>query len=85
VFFGPALRPWYLIWGLVPLAAAAGHRWVRHTLAAGCAVLVLAVLPDGFAVTLEEFLLATSGALLGVSGFLLVRLAAAPTPELATR
>ncbi|MFF5085522.1 polyprenol phosphomannose-dependent alpha 1,6 mannosyltransferase MptB [Actinoplanes sp. NPDC000266] len=85
VVFGPALRPWYLIWGLVPLAAAAGHRWVRHTLAAACAVLVLAVLPDGFAVDAEEFLLATSGALLGVSGFLLVRLAAAPTPELVTR
>ncbi|MEV4346856.1 polyprenol phosphomannose-dependent alpha 1,6 mannosyltransferase MptB [Actinoplanes sp. NPDC049596] len=85
VVFGPALRPWYLIWGLVPLAAAAGHRWVRHSLAAACAVLVLAVLPDGFAVSFEEFLLATSGVLLGISGFLLVRLAAAPARELAPR
>ncbi|GAA0490095.1 hypothetical protein Ade02nite_24410 [Paractinoplanes deccanensis] len=85
VVFGPALRPWYLIWGLVPLAAAAGHRWVRRALAVACAVLALAVLPDGFAVDAEEFLLATSGALLGVSGFLLVRLAAVPARELATR
>ncbi|MEU8814786.1 polyprenol phosphomannose-dependent alpha 1,6 mannosyltransferase MptB [Actinoplanes sp. NPDC048796] len=85
VAFGPALRPWYLIWGLVPLAAAAGHRWVRHTLAVACAVLVLAVLPDGFAVDTEEFLLATAGVLLGLSGFLGVRLATAPALEATTR
>jgi alpha-1,6-mannosyltransferase len=85
VAFGPALRPWYLIWGLVPLAAAAGHRWVRRALAGACAVLALAVLPDGFAVDPERFLLAASGALLGVAGFLLVRLSAVPVREPATR
>ncbi|WP_250000892.1 polyprenol phosphomannose-dependent alpha 1,6 mannosyltransferase MptB [Actinoplanes sp. M2I2] len=78
VAFGPALRPWYLIWGLVPLAAAAGHRWVRRALAATCAVLALVVLPDGFAVDAGEFLLATLGALAGGAAFLGVRLAAAP-------
>ncbi|MBM2618798.1 polyprenol phosphomannose-dependent alpha 1,6 mannosyltransferase MptB [Actinoplanes sp. LDG1-06] len=78
VVFGPALRPWYLIWGLVPLAAAAGQRWVRHLLAAACAVMVLVVLPDGFAADAERFLLATSGALLGIAAFFAVRLVLAP-------
>lgn len=78
VAFGPALRPWYLTWALVPLAAAAVHRWVRHLLAGACAVLALVVLPDGFAVNLEEFLLATTGLLAGVALFFGVRLVAAP-------
>ncbi|GAB2597226.1 membrane protein [Paractinoplanes abujensis] len=78
VAFGPALRPWYVIWGLVPLAAAAGQHWVRHLLAGACAVLVLVVLPDGFAADAERFLLATVGALLGVAVFAGVRLASSP-------
>ncbi|WP_203720501.1 polyprenol phosphomannose-dependent alpha 1,6 mannosyltransferase MptB [Paractinoplanes brasiliensis] len=79
VVFGPALRPWYVIWGLVPLAAAAGQRWVRRLLAAACAVLVLVVLPDGFAADAERFLLAALGVLLGIVAFAGVRLVAAPT------
>jgi hypothetical protein len=74
VVFGPAVRPWYLVWGLAPLAAAAGHRRVRRLLALGCAALVLVVLPDGFAADGERVLLAVTGVLLGVSVFLLVRL-----------
>jgi alpha-1,6-mannosyltransferase len=81
VAFGPALRPWYLIWGLVPLAAAAGHRWVRGALAVACAVMTLVVLPDGFAVDAGELLLATLGGLAGCAAFLAVRLAAAPVPD----
>jgi hypothetical protein len=75
VAFGPALRPWYLIWGLVPLAAAAGHRAVRRTLAVGCAALVLVVLPDGFAPDAERVLLAVTGAAAGLAVFLTVRVA----------
>jgi alpha-1,6-mannosyltransferase len=78
VAFGPALRPWYLIWGLVPLAAAAGHRTVRRVLAAGCAALALVVLPDGFAPDAERVLLAVTGAAIGTAIFLAVRLARAP-------
>nr|WP_221382723.1 polyprenol phosphomannose-dependent alpha 1,6 mannosyltransferase MptB [Actinoplanes polyasparticus] len=81
VAFGPALRPWYLIWGLVPLAAAAGHRWVRRALAAVCGVMTLVVLPDGFAVDGGELLLATLGGLAGCAAFLAVRLAAAPAAD----
>ncbi|WP_127507944.1 polyprenol phosphomannose-dependent alpha 1,6 mannosyltransferase MptB [Actinoplanes solisilvae] len=74
VAFGPALRPWYLTWALVPLAAAPVQRWIRHVLALACAVLALVVLPDGYAVDLEEFLLATMGVLAGVAIFFGVRL-----------
>ena len=78
VAFGPALRPWYAIWGLVPLAVTAGQPWVRRVAAACCAVLALVVLPDGFAADAERFGLAATGALAGAAAFLAVRLAAAP-------
>ncbi|GIE95817.1 polyprenol phosphomannose-dependent alpha 1,6 mannosyltransferase MptB [Paractinoplanes rishiriensis] len=77
VVFGPAIRPWYVVWGLAPLAAVVVQRRVRRALAAFCAGLVLVVLPDGFAADAERVLLATTGALLGVAAFLLVRLTVA--------
>lgn len=42
----PAVQPWYLLWGLSPLAAVAGPRLTR-ALAAASTVLLLAVLPSG--------------------------------------
>lgn len=42
----PAVQPWYLLWGLLPLAVVAGRR-TRNALAAASAVLCLAVLPSG--------------------------------------
>ncbi|MEV6522168.1 polyprenol phosphomannose-dependent alpha 1,6 mannosyltransferase MptB [Longispora sp. NPDC051575] len=45
---GPALRTWYLLWGLVPIAAAAPAGAVRRWAAAASGLLALAVLPDGF-------------------------------------
>ena len=77
VVFGPALRPWYLVWGLVPLAAVAVHRRVRRGLAVFCAVLALVVLPDGFAADPARLLLAAAGALIGVAVFGMVQLAGA--------
>jgi alpha-1,6-mannosyltransferase len=78
VAFGPAIRPWYVLWGLVPLAAVAEHRRVRRLLAGLCAALVLLVLPDGFGADAERVLLAVLGALIGIAAFLLVRLLVAP-------
>jgi hypothetical protein len=84
VAFGPAIRPWYVLWGLVPLATVAEHRRVRGLLAVLCAGLVLVVLPDGFAADAERVLLAVLGALIGIAAFLLVRLIVAPaTPRAA--
>ncbi|NMO50901.1 polyprenol phosphomannose-dependent alpha 1,6 mannosyltransferase MptB [Actinoplanes sp. TBRC 11911] len=78
VAFGPAIRAWYLVWGLVPLAAVASDLRVRRALAGVCAVLVLITLPDGFAPDAERVLLAVLGALIGIATFLAVRLAVAP-------
>jgi len=49
VVFGPAVRPWYLLWAVVPLAAAAPFGRAARLAAAASAVLALVVLPDGFA------------------------------------
>jgi alpha-1,6-mannosyltransferase len=84
VVFGPAIRPWYVVWGLVLLAAVAAQHAVRRALAAFCALLVLVVLPDGFAADAERLLLAVLGGLIGVAAFLVVRLAVS-RPETVTR
>jgi alpha-1,6-mannosyltransferase len=85
VIFGPALRPWYVIWGLIPLAAAARHPRVRRLLTVLCAGLVLIVLPDGFAVSADRAALAVLGSLIGILVFVTVRVAATRTPAWATR
>jgi alpha-1,6-mannosyltransferase len=46
VALGPVVQPWYLLWGVVVLAAVAGPRTALF-LGAGCAVLCLLVLPSG--------------------------------------
>lgn len=43
---GESVQPWYLLWGLLPLAAATGRRTAAG-LAAASAVLALSVLPNG--------------------------------------
>jgi hypothetical protein len=81
VVFGPAFRPWYLIWALVPLAVAAPQPRVRRLLALVCAALAPAVMPDGFAAGAEQLLLAALGLLAGAATFLVVTLRA-PVPVL---
>jgi alpha-1,6-mannosyltransferase len=80
VVFGPALRPWYVLWGLIPLAVAATHLRVRQLLTVVCAGLLLVVLPDGFAASPQRVLLAVLGGLIGVAAYLAVRVATARTP-----
>jgi alpha-1,6-mannosyltransferase len=79
VFFGPALRPWYVIWGLVPLAVAPG---AHRKLALLSALLTLVVLPDGYPADRGEVLLAVLGALLGVAAFALATTATPATRAL---
>jgi alpha-1,6-mannosyltransferase len=78
VVFGPALRPWYLVWGLVPLATSAVHPRVRRLLALSCAALVLLVLPSGFAARWDQVALAVLGVAIGSALFAVVRLLATP-------
>jgi alpha-1,6-mannosyltransferase len=70
VVFGPALRPWYVLWGLLPLAAA--RPGAHRRLAVLCTVLTPLVLPDGYAADAAEVLAAVLGLLLGAAVFGLV-------------
>nr|WP_206313732.1 polyprenol phosphomannose-dependent alpha 1,6 mannosyltransferase MptB [Streptomyces coryli] len=58
---GPAFRPWYALWGLYPLAAAAPHATPRRVAPAASAALALVALPDGFAAGPLRLAVATAG------------------------
>ncbi|MFF8537459.1 polyprenol phosphomannose-dependent alpha 1,6 mannosyltransferase MptB [Streptomyces sp. NPDC015532] len=64
--FGPAIRPWYALWGLFLIAAAAPTGSVRDRVAAASAVLALAVLPSGSPADAGQAILAVSGGLLAL-------------------
>ncbi|MET8679810.1 polyprenol phosphomannose-dependent alpha 1,6 mannosyltransferase MptB [Streptomyces sp. NPDC004647] len=63
---GPAFRPWYALWGLFLIAAAAPDGRIRHWAAAASGVLALAVLPSGFAPDGLQLTLAVSGGALAL-------------------
>ncbi|MET8944323.1 polyprenol phosphomannose-dependent alpha 1,6 mannosyltransferase MptB [Streptomyces sp. NPDC004542] len=64
--FGPAIRPWYALWGLFLIAAAAPSTPVRRRVAAVTGVLALAVLPSGGPADTGQLVLAVSGGVLAV-------------------
>jgi alpha-1,6-mannosyltransferase len=76
--FGPAIRPWYALWGLFLIAAAAPTGSVRGRVAAASAVLALAVLPSGSPADAGQVILAVSGGLLALVVLLQARQAAQP-------
>ncbi|MFG2344856.1 polyprenol phosphomannose-dependent alpha 1,6 mannosyltransferase MptB [Streptomyces phaeochromogenes] len=63
---GPAIRPWYALWGLFLIAAAAPSTSVRHRVAAVTGALALAVLPSGGPPDAEQLALAVSGGMLAL-------------------
>ncbi|MFC3502633.1 polyprenol phosphomannose-dependent alpha 1,6 mannosyltransferase MptB [Micromonospora krabiensis] len=77
---GPATRPWYALWGLVLIAAAAPDvwpnrtaagrtapsTWVRPAAACGAVVLAFVALPSGFGPDGAQALLATAGVVVGL-------------------
>ncbi|MFE9682184.1 polyprenol phosphomannose-dependent alpha 1,6 mannosyltransferase MptB [Streptomyces sp. NPDC006285] len=63
---GPAIRPWYALWGLFLIAAAAPSASVRHRVAAVTGALALAVLPSGGPADGEQLALAVSGGTLAL-------------------
>ncbi|MBE8470344.1 polyprenol phosphomannose-dependent alpha 1,6 mannosyltransferase MptB [Streptomyces justiciae] len=63
---GPAIRPWYALWGLFLIAAAAPTASVRHRVAAVTGVLALATLPSGGPADAGQLVLAVSGGVLAV-------------------
>lgn len=58
---GPATRPWYLLWGLIPIASAAPPGAARRWLAILSAALAIVVLPDGYPPTVQQLALAALG------------------------
>ncbi|MGW2638915.1 polyprenol phosphomannose-dependent alpha 1,6 mannosyltransferase MptB [Streptomyces sp. NPDC001348] len=63
---GPAIRPWYALWGLFLIAAAAPSTSVRRRVAAVTGVLALAALPSGGPADSGQLVLAVSGGVLAV-------------------
>ncbi|GAA2429363.1 polyprenol phosphomannose-dependent alpha 1,6 mannosyltransferase MptB [Streptomyces glaucus] len=63
---GPAIRPWYALWGLFLIAAAAPSASVRHRTAAVTGVLALAVLPGGGPADAGQLVSAVSGGVLAM-------------------
>src|SRR5581483_12428114 len=70
---GPATRPWYALWGLVPIAAAAPPGKARQVAAGTTAVLALLVLPSGFGPDVNQFTLAAAGVALGLTAVVVLR------------
>ncbi|MDO0930849.1 polyprenol phosphomannose-dependent alpha 1,6 mannosyltransferase MptB [Streptomyces sp. DG2A-72] len=66
VVLGPAIRPWYALWGVFLLAAAAPSSSVRYRLAAVTGVVALLAMPNGLPAGAEELILAVSGGVLAV-------------------
>ncbi len=63
---GPAIRPWYALWGLFLVAAAAPSTSVRHRVAAVTGVLALLALPSGGPADAGQLVTAVSGGVLAL-------------------
>ncbi|MFY1672497.1 polyprenol phosphomannose-dependent alpha 1,6 mannosyltransferase MptB [Plantactinospora sp. WMMB334] len=63
---GPATRPWYVLWGLVLIAAAAPQRPVRLLASLTAAGVAFLTLPSGFGPDPAQLALATTGVALGI-------------------
>jgi hypothetical protein len=63
VFLGPVMHPWYLLWAIVPLAAAATSPRIRRSVTVVSIVFTMMVIPGGVQPSFDAFL----GALLGVA------------------
>jgi hypothetical protein len=66
VLLGPAIRPWYLLWGLVPIAAAAPDGLVRRWAPLASAVMAVVILPNGLAISMAEAGWAVAGGACGL-------------------
>ncbi|MBV2352933.1 polyprenol phosphomannose-dependent alpha 1,6 mannosyltransferase MptB [Streptomyces sp. J2-1] len=77
---GPAIRPWYVLWGLFLVAAAAPSTPVRHRVTVLAGVAALAVLPSGDPADPGQLVLALCGGVLGVVVLWQAHLSAAQAP-----
>ena len=59
---GPVVHPWYLLWAIVPLAAAARSHRIRRAVVIASIAMTMVVLPGGVQPSVEVFLGAALGA-----------------------
>ncbi|MFJ1755910.1 polyprenol phosphomannose-dependent alpha 1,6 mannosyltransferase MptB [Kitasatospora sp. NPDC088134] len=71
VALGPAFRPWYALWCLVPAALAARTARTCGIVELACAALAFTVMPDGFGPDPAELVLAAGGLAAGATTVLL--------------
>jgi hypothetical protein len=70
VLLGPVVHMWYLLWGVIPIAAAAPDGAVRRWAGRACAVLALVLLPDGDVPTVKTLAQAALGVALAAAALL---------------
>ncbi|MEU4473290.1 polyprenol phosphomannose-dependent alpha 1,6 mannosyltransferase MptB [Micromonospora sp. NPDC023888] len=75
---GPATRPWYALWGLVLIAAAAPPGRCRAAAALGAVILAFVALPSGFGPDAAQAALAAAGVLVGALAVGALRLLVPP-------
>ncbi|MEW2548563.1 polyprenol phosphomannose-dependent alpha 1,6 mannosyltransferase MptB [Streptomyces sp. NPDC047002] len=80
---GPALRPWYALWGLVLLGAAAPAGRLRTGAAACACALAFTLMPDGFPPGGLQLALAVCGGTLAVLALWWMFLLAPAAPQVA--
>ncbi|WP_282203759.1 polyprenol phosphomannose-dependent alpha 1,6 mannosyltransferase MptB [Kitasatospora fiedleri] len=71
VALGPAFRPWYALWCIVPAAFAVRTAGARRAAELTCAALAFAVMPDGFGPDPAELVPAAGGLGVGAVAVLL--------------
>ncbi|RKE22911.1 polyprenol phosphomannose-dependent alpha 1,6 mannosyltransferase MptB [Streptomyces sp. TLI_171] len=71
VALGPAFRPWYALWCLVPAALAARTPNARRLAELACLIMAFTVMPDGFGPDSAELVLTAGGLAIGAFTVLL--------------
>ncbi|GAA2107985.1 hypothetical protein GCM10009759_47580 [Kitasatospora saccharophila] len=71
VVLGPAFRPWYALWCVVPAAFAVRAATTRRAVELACAAIAFTVMPDGFEPDAAELVLAAGGLVVGAAAVFL--------------
>lgn len=82
VLLGPVVHPWYLLWAVIPLAAATVHSAFRVLATLGCAGLAVAVAPTGSDFSFRAWVLPSAITAAALSLLVLLLVVRGRTPPL---
>jgi alpha-1,6-mannosyltransferase len=82
VLLGPVVHPWYLLWGVIPLAAATTHPAFRVPATLSCAGLAVVVAPTGSDFSFRAWVLPSAITAAALSLLVLLLLLRGRTPPL---